>query len=241
MRREEHRPPWGSCTTWPLMQKNMYEGLGSEDWVSAHKLISSSRVRVRWPDMPRRPPRPAPCSGHHLWRMLCLINESVVMSSWQSVCQRSWCLSNRQSAHSFHSGKTPPFANALWPQAKVRVVEPNSSFDSDAGFSISWRWTAVWVANSCCMCDKMMHVCVCGARVCVCVCVHSITADRGGKKPTVLTQEGIDLCPVATHPYSQQKMVLIKCHLPNNHMARTGLKPGCAQNVSTLMERAGVK
>lgn len=43
---------------------------------------------------------------------------------------------------------------------------------------------------------------------------------------TVLTQEGIDLYPVATHPYSEPKMVLIKCHLSNNGVARCGLKPG---------------
>lgn len=46
----------------------------------------------------------------------------------------------------------------------------------------------------------------------------------------VFNQEGIDLCPAASHPYSQRKMVLIKCHLSNNHMARSGLKLGCALN-----------
>lgn len=54
------------------------------------------------------PPPPPPCSGCHLWRMLCLINGSVVMSSRQSGCQRSRCLRNLHSALSFHSRKTPP-------------------------------------------------------------------------------------------------------------------------------------
>lgn len=43
----------------------------------------------------------------------------------------------------------------------------------------------------------------------------------------VLTLEGIDLYPEATHPYSQPNMVLIKCHLSNNRVAHCGLKPGC--------------
>lgn len=54
------------------------------------------------------PPSSAPRSGRHLWRMLCLINGSVVMSSLQSGCQRSRCLRNLHSALSFHSRKTPP-------------------------------------------------------------------------------------------------------------------------------------
>lgn len=93
---------------------------------------------------PPTPPSTASSGwGHHLWRMLCLINESAVMSSrWRSR-QRSRCERNLHSAFSLQFGKTAPFANASWPQAKVRAVDPNSSSDSTC--SIHWRWNTVWV------------------------------------------------------------------------------------------------
>lgn len=126
----------------------------------------------------------------------------------------------------------------------------------DSIFSISWRRAALWIlslvkailyfCNSCRVCDQSMHVCA--ECVCFCYC-RRVEGERGDKndspedvsRQTVLTEGGIDLCPAATHPYSQRKMVLIKCHLSNNHTAtqRPGARPG-PPNVSTPTERAGV-
>lgn len=96
-----------------------------------------------WDDLTCHAAPPPPHSGRHLWRMLCLINGSAVMSSRQSGCQRSRCLRNLHSAPSFQSGKNTTFCKCF--------LTSSEGQSGGTKFIIwfrlcrfRWRWTAVW-------------------------------------------------------------------------------------------------
>lgn len=94
----------------------------------------------------------------------------------------------------------------------------------------------------CTLLFSLLQYFICLYLVFVSMCMHERAIERergaqsGGEKKEgecnlygsadtlqhIWTQETIDLNAVCTHPYSQLKMALIKCHLSNGHVASYG-------------------